>query len=126
MDPTSMSLQYVLYLDEFKVVICRQCEYGITKGGIRLHFERHHTSIPVKDRRALENHLLSLQIAEVKDVKAPVTAVEFIKGLKIHEGYMCAAEGCHHLRTTLVSIKKHCQSEHRWTASKGTYYNDKC
>jgi Orsellinic acid/F9775 biosynthesis cluster protein D len=121
-----MSEQYVFYLEQFQSIVCRECQYGITKGGLRRHFERRHNSIPVKQRRDLETYIKQFDLREVKETQDPLNEVNPIEGLKIHEGYMCTVQGCHHLRTTLMSIQKHCQSKHGWTESKGTYQNNKC
>ena len=116
---TMMSEGHLLYLPSFQTIVCQTCEHGITKRGIRLHLERHHMDISLKERRELENYADDFHIAETTEVQSPLTTVEIIKGLKLHEGFICTSEGCSHLCTTLKSMKQHCWSEHGWTLSKG-------
>jgi len=113
------SESHLLYLAQFQTMVCRACEHGLTKHGLRLHFERHHGEISLKERRELENYVKDFHIAETEDVQSPLTKVGIINGLKIHQGFICTSEGCGHLRTTLKSIKEHCRGEHGWTLSKG-------
>jgi hypothetical protein len=112
--------QHLLYLQQFQTIICRQCQYGITKDGVRLHFERHHQAIALKRRRELENYAKEFDVCEAKDVNSPSKEIKAIEGLKIHEGFVCRFNGCNHSCVKLKSIQKHCQIKHDWTASKGT------
>ena len=70
----------------------------------------------------MENHVKDLDVRPIKEISNPPTEVAAIEGLKVHEGFMCTFGGCNHLRATLTSIEKHCQREHEWTKSKGTYH----
>lgn len=119
----SMSEQSLLYLEQFRTIICRECQYGITKGGIRLHFRRHHRDIPLEQRRELESYAQTFDITETKDVQHPTEEINVIEGLRIYEnGLMCVWSGCNHLRSTLTSMKQHCFEEHGWIESKGMLY----
>ena len=99
-----MSNQYLLYLQQFQTIICRECEYGITKKGVRLHFLRHHQEIALKERQELDDYVKNFDAREVKDVKSPSKEVIAIEGLKIHEGFIYTFEECNHLRFILKSI----------------------
>lgn len=115
-------MQYLLYLQQFQTIVCCECEYGVTKNGLRLHFERHHKMIPLKERRELENYVQNFDVLEVKNVPTPSQEVGIIEGLKVHKGFVCTHKECNHLHTTLESMKKHCQKKHEWFESKGTGY----
>lgn len=121
-----MSEQYILYLQLFETIICRECQYGITKDGIRLHFSRHHQMIPLKQRRELENYVLNFHVTDIKNVVTPIKEVNAVQGLKIHEGFMCTWKDCGHLRGTVPSIILHCVEEHGWIKSKGAYTVAEC
>ena len=119
-----MSEQHLLYLPQFQSIVCRVCNYALRKDSIRRHFERYHKDIPLKQRRELEDYVKDFDIREIKEIQNPWTEVPEVIGLKVHEGFMCMFEGCHHLRTTLMSIQKHCQREHGWTKSQGIHHVD--
>ena len=113
------SEQYILYLQSLQTIVCQLCHFGIAKGGIRLHFERHHKSIPINERRALEEYIKQFNVCEIKSVERPSREITAIEGLKIHEGFICMWENCSHLRTTPTSMKQHCFEVHGWIKSKG-------
>jgi hypothetical protein len=119
-DITSMSQGYILYLEPFQTIVCRECQFGITKGGLRLHFRRHHKSIPIKVRRELENHVENFSIADLKDISVPMTEVNMIEGLKVQEGWICTSKGCGMLYASLIGMMIHCRKAHKWVKSKGT------
>ena len=110
----TMSEQYLLYLSEFETVVCRECKYGITKDGVRLHFRRHHKEVSLRKRQTLEIYAQTLNVRETRNVSTPMEQVTAIGGLMIHKGFKCTSVNCDHLCTTVESMKKHCGDKHSW------------
>jgi len=115
-----MSNSHIFYLEEFHVIVCRTCKYGLTKGGVKKHFRRRHKELELYIRRELEDHAKVLDVWEVEKIKAPTEEVTALEGLEIHEGFICTSAGCGQVAGTSRSIEEHCRDDHGWIKSKGT------
>jgi Orsellinic acid/F9775 biosynthesis cluster protein D len=117
--------RYFLYLEDFHVIVCRICQYGIPKDGVQLHLRRHHKNeIELSVRKELETHVRTLVLWDVSDIQSPAEEVNAIEGLKTHEGFICTVQDCNKLCTTPGSMEKHCQLNHDWVKSKGTRHSE--
>jgi Orsellinic acid/F9775 biosynthesis cluster protein D len=114
-----MSEQYIIYLTTFHVIVCRLCQHGITKHGIRRHFSKRHKELELDVRKKLEKYVETLDVLEPSNVELPTGEINPVKGLMIHEGFICTVGECGHLAGTLRSIEEHCRDEHGWMLSKG-------
>jgi Orsellinic acid/F9775 biosynthesis cluster protein D len=75
-----MSEQYLLYLNDFGVIVCRECQHGIVKGNIGRHFRMFHKNIDLCVRRELTEYVKDLEIHERKYVQTPTREVMAVEG----------------------------------------------
>jgi len=80
-----------------------------------------HKNIELRVRRQFSEYVKNLEIGETIDVETPTQEIVPVEGLKVHNGFICTVEGCRCLRTTLTSMKQHCQAKHCWTEQKGDF-----
>jgi hypothetical protein len=117
-----MSEQLLIYLPQFHVIVCRECQYAINKRGVNKHFRRLYQHIDIRVRNQLNDYVQKFDVWEVEQVETPTEEVEIIKGLKVLAGFICTVEGCNNKRTTLKSITEHCRDKHGWIKSNGNIY----
>jgi len=101
--------EYLLYLQEQQVLICRSCGYCLQPNGIGKHFQRTHSAVSLKVRKELMGYAESLILRNPSEVVTPVTIVPAFDCLKVTQGFHCSTPG---------SIKEHCKT-HRWTKPEG-------
>ena len=104
---TTMSEQHIIYLAEFKAIVCRQCQYGISKDGLRKHFFREHEQLRLNVRKELEKYVETLDLLEPPKVQVPMREIKPIEELKIQEGFICTVGQCTYLAGTPRSIEEH-------------------
>src|SRR5437762_8694195 len=112
---------YVIYNTQNHILICRQHGYGIAPDYITRHFRECHKEIPLKTRNEISEYAKTLELWMSEDVITRHDGL-FIEGLKVIAGYQCQYEGCHELRSSEISMKKHCHKVHRWICLILVYY----
>lgn len=119
----TMMDEYIIYNQDFEIVICQICNAGITDA-VQLHFQRHHKlDVSLEIRQKITAHVRDLIIRPIQDVIIPSKEIEAIKGIKVIPGFKCTAGfGCQELRGTQSSIEKHCRITHDWNTAKGNTY----
>jgi hypothetical protein len=119
-----MSIQnYVTYLNQYKTLICRQCQYCIVPGGIQRHLKDFHQNIPLKTRQSIIEFSLQLELIEPNLLQIDKNINEHIDGLKVYEnGFRCLSSDCTFCCTTEHSMVKHGRIAHKWTTSQGTQW----
>src|SRR5947207_2892480 len=116
---------YVLHLIEYNVLLCRSCKHCISPvgDGIKRHFMKHRKTVALDTRRAIIDHVKSLQLMEPENITLPIEEIEPIMGLELLVGLRCQEkyneEECHYCCITEGSMKIHCKEEHGWVKSKG-------
>src|SRR5215510_9147131 len=74
--------EYLIYVSEYKVLICRSCEYCLQPGGLYRHFQSEHKEVPINIRKALVEYADSLNVVKPMDVRYPIQQINVIPGLK--------------------------------------------
>jgi Orsellinic acid/F9775 biosynthesis cluster protein D len=113
--------EYLLYLLEQQVLICRSCQYCLQPNGVRGHLQRKHQAIPLKVRKELVIYAESLTLRDPSKVVTPAAIIPAFEGLKVTPGYCCSI--CGSLYGTIGSIEEHCTKAHGWTESEGTSHS---
>jgi Orsellinic acid/F9775 biosynthesis cluster protein D len=108
---------YVIYNDEYKVLICRQHKYAVSLKSIKGHYRDKHDGISLKARQEILEYAGTLSLLEPKDVVIPTEIVAPIAGLEVRMGYKCKFDGCAVITGTLESASHHGRT-HVWTDIK--------
>lgn len=116
--------KYVLYLDEWKVLIClhEKCQYALTSEGIWNHYMRHHkASYDLCLRRQIMSYVNELQLTSPSEIIAPTNIPAPISGLRVWKGWRCNV--CSKVGAVIngASMKVHCRDAHGWTSSQSNY-----
>ena len=113
------SNQYVVYNDEYKVLICKQHQYAITAKSIVAHFRDKH-DITKDARQKIIDYASQFAISEIHHLAHPTDRIAPIPHLKVIEGYICQYAECTLISGTLESVKQHCKVVHNWKIKEGT------
>lgn len=100
----------LLYNTQYRVLICRQCQYAIQKSAVESHLLRH--KIYRTERQRLLTSIAKLVLVEPEDVLLLNSTSLPIEGLPIIEGYRCTLSGCHHLCASEKRMKRHWNESH--------------
>jgi hypothetical protein len=111
--------EYITHNVTYNTIICCQHKQGIPPQWIARHFREFHKTIPLSTRQGIVNHCKTLNLLAPEDVAIPTEPVQPIHGLSVLDGFQCEYEGCSELRSTELSIKKHCRDEHQWVLEFG-------
>ena len=106
---------YVVYNDEYKVVICKIHECAISSKSIISHFRDEH-NIPLEKRQEIVDYVSTKVIIEADQLNCSINAITPIPYLKIVNGHQCQYDDCLLILGTIESIKKHCKHAHAWKA----------
>ena len=98
------------YNADFKVLICRECQYAIQKSAIDSHLLKH--KIYRGDRQNLLAEVAQLDILEPADVGQPCSSSLPIEALPILHGYRCSIARCQHLTVSEKRAKRHWSEVH--------------
>src|SRR5436305_11319955 len=90
-DSTIEDNRYLLYLDEYQALICKQCECAIngTTNGIARHFRERHKTIPLAERKLLSKFTDEIQVKTPEHLTKPIDSSQRLKGLKLQQGFEC-------------------------------------
>jgi hypothetical protein len=100
----------LLYLREYGVLICRECQYAIQKSALRSHLLRH--KIYRDERERLLSSVARLQLYEPDEVPLPGPGSPTISGLPLVSGFCCTAAKCGHLCASEKRMKRHWSDDH--------------
>ena len=113
--------QYIIYNQDFEVLICRICKAAVT--GVHRHFARTHQEIPLEDRQEIDEYVEGLTLRSVEQVSIPTREIEAIEGIEIVPGFRCTAElECQEVSGSERMMKSHSRKFHDWITSKGDTY----
>jgi Orsellinic acid/F9775 biosynthesis cluster protein D len=101
---------YITYLPEFQVVVCRFCEIGIPPKNPLRHYEQNHTSkkdhpVAMEIRRKVAEYMTTLDLLEPDKVISPRQSVPHLK--TIEHGFICNFPGCDQCSTSESSMLTH-------------------
>ena len=124
-------MEHIIYLPEYGVVVCKQCQYAILPSEISSHFERkrpHHFTKAVRQQitqKVAEIQGLIQDQGELKgcifpfpiDTAEPVTALGEPKA----NGFRCTIQNpegtCPYISTALRKMRTHYWTEHKWKST---------
>ena len=109
--------QYLIYLCEYKLLVCRSCKHCLQSNGIPSHLVKKHKVIPLSTRKELIKYAQGLLLYDSKQVITLTSPLPAFECLEIINGFECLI--CNSLRGTLDSMKEHCKT-HDWKTSNGT------
>jgi len=115
--------EYIIYNNDYNVIICRQHGFAIPPDWIRRHFQDSHKGIPLETRKEMIEYSKSLELCQPTQVVLPDSIMP-INGLTIIDGYKCCYEPCVKLSSTVKSMEKHCGSAHGWVAAHGIRWRE--
>ncbi|KAK3718577.1 hypothetical protein LTR37_005081 [Vermiconidia calcicola] len=111
--PLRSATDLFIYHQQFGVVVCRACKFGVQPGALASHLLRH--KIYRKERRQLLSELSSATLLDPPEVPIPGPESSPVEGLFIYDGYKCSVPDCEHLVVSLKRMKLHWREEHKST-----------
>ena len=108
--------QYLIYLQDQQVHVCRTCQYCLQSNEIYTHLRSKHSEIPLKTRKKLVEYAKGLTLQRPSRVPIPTSFIASFECLKVTAGFQCLI--CGALCGIKDSMKKHCKDTHDWTKSK--------
>ena len=85
--------EHIVYVEQYKVVVCRTCKYCIRPGGSYQHFRRWHKDLGLLVRKELQSYCDALDLANPKDVPVHTDGAT-IDGLTLYTGRRCTIPTC--------------------------------
>jgi len=110
---------YFIYLEKWKVLVCRSCKHGLPKKGVERHLRAEHQVIPLNIRQTLNIYAQSLSLLPPSEVQAPRRdiSIPVFDCLELYQdGCYCTV--CDAIYGTEGSMIIHCQA-HNWVKSQG-------
>ena len=110
--------RYISYNEEFKLMICRTCRYGLSTNYIGDHFRIHHNASWREHRVHLIEYVQKFSLLAVDALERPDAMREPVDGLKIHDGWCCGEDECCFCSLSEKHVENHCRKEHGSEATK--------
>lgn len=104
-----------MYDANYRVLICRECQYAIQKSALQSHLLRH--KIYRNERQRLLSSIAHLDLCEPHEVSLPTPTSPAIEHLPVLSGYRCLVEGCDNLCSSTKRMKQHQSKEHGFSES---------
>lgn len=98
------------YNPQYRLLICRECQYAIQKNALESHLLRH--KIYRADRQRLLSSIAKLDLLEPLQVPLPAPTSPPVDALPLLSGYRCTAAGCRHLTASSKRMKRHWSEIH--------------
>ena len=102
--------QFVLYLDEWKVLIClnERCKHALSPDGVALHLRTFHKDIyDLQIRRRITDYTNTLALIHPSEIQIPMNIPSPIEGLQIHQGWKCKT--CFEVGPIFDAAQDHCK-----------------
>lgn len=111
------------YYPQYRVVVCRECQFAPVPSEIQSHLRKHHTRLSTDKRKQVAEHFQTLpNLARQKtEVIYPTSYDAPLIGLPVFfDAIVCSATGvdnrrCRYTCRTTRGIRQHCKDEHGWT-----------
>ncbi|KAF2119048.1 hypothetical protein BDV96DRAFT_643205 [Lophiotrema nucula] len=98
------------YETQYRVLICRECQYAIQKSAISSHLLRH--KIYRDGRHDLLTLISQLDILEPEDVPLPTPDSKPVDLLPVIDGYCCTVPNCDNLCASEKRMRRHWSEVH--------------
>ena len=116
--------QYVTYHNDYHVLICRQHAFGLSADYVERHFRESHKTIPIEIRKKIVHYSKTLDLWQSERVNNIAPTFVPIQGLHIISGLKCDYFDCKELRSTEISMEKHCRDNHGWKGKDGRQWSE--
>src|SRR5947207_3199614 len=83
--------EYLLYLPEKQVLICRTCKYCMHPNGVENHLQRKHLAISLKVRKELISYARDLTLQSQSEVITSITIISVFEYLEVTQGFRYSA-----------------------------------
>jgi len=115
--------QYITYLPEIQVVVCRLCEICIPLKNLLRHYTQNHTSkkdhlVPMEVRRKVAEYMTTLDLCEPHNIISSRGSIPQLKVIK--NGWVCNFPGCDQCSTSESGMLTHYYT-HQNHIPKGFY-----
>ncbi|KAH6669770.1 hypothetical protein B0J14DRAFT_597145 [Halenospora varia] len=104
------SQELLQYNENYRVLICRECQYAVQKNALASHLLRH--KIYRDEKEALLASLSQFDLLEPHLVEPPSPGSPPIDGLSIIPGYRCTAADCGNLCASIKRMRRHWSEIH--------------
>ena len=114
--------QFILYLNEWKVLIClnERCKHALSPDGVALHLRTFHKDIyDLQIRRRITDYTNTLALIHPSEIQIPMNTPSPIEGLGIHQGWKCKT--CLEVGPVFDAAHDHCKREHNWKSTNGIH-----
>ena len=108
-----------VYLSEYRVVVCTECEYGLSAGGVRAHLAGQHPDILDEERGSIAEEISRIpgiirDEQELESFQFPGPATTAIPELAAPKTDGLGCKACWYVSRQQQKIQEHCRSEHNW------------
>ena len=112
-----VALPYLQHVEEWKIVVCRQCRHAVWPGDVRAHFKGvQHRLASDKIKQIVEEvGILTALTRDRTAFRYPVDAIEPIDAMPVFDdGLMCtfAPDECRYICRTINNMRDHARDEH--------------
>lgn len=108
-----------VYLSEYRVVVCTECKYGLSAGGVRAHLAGRHPNILDEERGSIADEISRIpgiiqDEQELESFQFPNPATKAIPELAapMTDGLGCKT--CWYVSRQRQKIQEHCRHMHNW------------
>jgi hypothetical protein len=101
---------FLEYNANYRLIICRECQYAIQKNALGSHLLRH--KIYRGERQRLLTTIAQLEILEPDQVQVPDAGSPPVDGLTIISGFRCTAANCSSLYASDKRMRRHWSEIH--------------
>lgn len=113
------------HLRDYKVTVCKECQYCVQPTQVKGQLSSHHTHIPSPTRKAVQEYIQTMDdIAQQKEeVKYPDPEANSVIGMPVYnDGLVCFSEQeghkCTFVCRSIIHMQKHCKETHGWINSQ--------
>ena len=109
--------QLFTHLSEYRVVVCKQCQFAVVPSQISRHLRDHHPSVSKECQYKVVSSFQHVQdVAYMKeDIQYPESTCTPVPGLPVYtDGFQCTQGGCQYICRGLKNIQRHCRVVHEW------------
>jgi Orsellinic acid/F9775 biosynthesis cluster protein D len=114
-----MAEQYIKFVPQLRVMLCRLCKEGITKNTVGWHYMEHHKDVALRVRKDVVKYSNNFDVCTKKEFEYPTTIISRIEDRVVEKGVRCLYNDCIHACVSVGSMREHCKTGHGWVASKG-------
>src|SRR5579859_5972064 len=115
--------EYIFYLPNHQVVVCKTCKYCITPFGASKHFRLWHQQIPLVIRKVITGYCNNLLLRVPVQVLIPNNDTP-IPELAVRVGRYCQVDGCGFIAGKQSYAEIHART-HGWTKMKPSTWEKK-